>query len=480
MNFSHYPAWLIALTFLTTACSPPASSQNVNQIFKQNCASCHGMELEGGSAASLLDDEWAGGSSDRDLYDAVWNGMKDLGMPAYQGGLTEPEAWATVVYIREKRYAKQRELEGNAKPNNGVYSTQYHDYRVETVIPGAPNFDRPWAIDFLPDGTPLVTERAGTLYLIRDGKLRPIDSTPDVWAKGQGGLLEVAVAPGDSGDGSPWVYLAYSVNTQRNRGEGNTAIARGRVDTNQLKWIDHEVIYRPDSKHDGGSGVHFGSRIVFDPDGEHLYFVVGERGVQQPAQSLKSPVGKVHRTKLDGSVPEGNPFPDSDQPTTWTLGHRNPQGLSMHPETGEMYAVEHGPRGGDEINRLEPGRNFGWPTVAYSINYNGQPFGEIAPFHEEAGFDEPVYYWLPSIAICGTAFYTGEQFPQWQNDLFVAALAKQEIHRVRFDESGDQVIEDEVLLRGIGRVRDVATGPDGALWVAVERPGRILKLVPAE
>ena len=472
------------LLTLALAAVLPAQAESVATIWDQNCASCHGDKGQGNSAPTLLDDQWATDGSDQALYNATYHGLKDLGMPAYEGGLTEAEAWATVVYIRELAYKKQREEAGDAKPgDDGVYHTDRANFRLETVVQGLDGLDRPWAIDFLPDGRMLVTERSGTLFIMNaDGSdVHKIKGTPEVWQRGQGGLLDVGVhpdyaKPNDQGGG--WVYLSYSVNTEDNPDRGNTAVARGRLDLQNHRWTDHEVLFRPDPKFDASSGVHFGSRFVFHEG--YVYFAVGERGQKEPSQDLESPVGKIHRIHDDGRVPDDNPFTDSPQPTTWTLGHRNPQGLSMSPDTGLLYDIEHAPRGGDEINLLKKGQNYGWPVVSYTINYNGEPFGDSAPFHEPRGFTEPVHYWVPAIAQCGTTFYTGDRFPQWKNDLFVTALAKQELHRVRFTDDGQEVAEDEVMLRGIGRLRDVANAPDGTLYLAAEQPGRIVKLVPAE
>ena len=473
------------LLALALPAATPAHAESVATIWDQNCASCHGDQGQGNSAPTLLDDEWATDGSDEALYNATYHGLRDLGMPAYKGGLSEAETWATVVYIRELAYKKQREAEGDAKPDDeGVYHTDRASFRVETVLKGYDGLDRPWALAFLPDGRLLVTERAGTLFIMNaDGSdVHKITGTPEVWQQGQGGLLDVGLPPdyADEGsDGEGWVYLSYSTNTPDEPKKGNTAVARGKLDLDNYTWTENEVIYRPDPKFDASSGVHFGSRFVFDGDG-HVFFAVGERGQKEPSQSLDSPVGKIHRIHLDGSVPDDNPFTDSPQPTTWTLGHRNPQGLSMSPATGLLYDIEHAPRGGDEINLLEKGHNYGWPVVSYTMNYNGQPWGEFAPFHKPRGFTEPLHYWIPAIAQCGSTFYSADAFPNWKDDLFVTALAKQELHRIRFSDDGKTVVVDEVMLRGLGRLRDAATAPDGTLYLATEQPGRILKLVPAE
>ena len=464
-----------------------SSTIKVDQLYANNCASCHGDNMANGSAPSMLDNQWLTDGSDRALYDAIVDGIEEVGMPAYGDALQPEESWALVVHIREKAYAHQESQREKAQPNgDGVYDTQHHRYRIETVADG---LDRPWAMDFLPDGTLIFTERLGTVHLIEDGKVsKAIAGTPEVWNLSQGGLLDVAVDPDYAENG--WIYLSYSEkqNDQGRAGSGMTAVVRGRIDRENLEWTDQQDLYHADEEHASDRGVHFGSRFVFGDD-DTLFFTIGDRGYMDRSQEVSRPNGKVHRIHRDGSIPDDNPFapgsagaseqPDA-LPTVWSWGHRNPQALNRHPDTGRLYDVEHGPRGGDEINLVEKGNNYGWPVVAYSMNYNQTPFGTKPPFHEDAGFVEPVHYWIPSIAQCGAGFYVGDGFPQWQGDLFIAALAKQEVHRVRFSDDGKSVVETEILFEDHGRVRDVFPGPDGALYIATEQPGMIRKLVPVD
>lgn len=471
--------------------SESASAQNVGELYKQNCISCHGENYAGGSAPSMLDDDWLTDGSDRELYNAIYYGLEDAGMPAYEDGLSEPQAWALVVYLREIRDGHRREALGPSKPNDeGVHETQHHGYTVETVAEG---LVRPWAIKFLPDGTMLVSERAGQLRLIIEDQLveQPVADTPEVWNHSQGGLLDVAVDPNydtPNHPGNGWIYLSYSEITDdsREKPSGMTAVVRGKLQQRDDRWywIDQETLFTTPARFASPARVHFGSRFVFDND-DTLFFSIGDRGQQDRAQQLDKPNGKIHRIHTDGSIPEDNPFPSraNIMPSVWSYGHRNPQGLAKHPVTGELYDIEHGPRGGDEINLVTPGSNYGWPEVSYSMNYNQTARGDNPPFHADKGFVEPIYYWLPSIAQCGSSFYVGEGFPNWQNDLFVAALAKQEIRRIRLSGDGQTVIEDEPIYRGRGRVRDVVPGPDGTLYVAIENgnePGAIRRLVPAD
>lgn len=493
-----------AATALAAACltlslgAATADAQNVKEIYRDNCMSCHGEAFAGGSAASLLDDDWVTDGSDRALYDAIYDGLEDAGMPPYRGGLSEVEAWALVVYLREQRDAQRRGQLGESEPDaDAAYTTQHHRYRVETVADG---LEKPWALDFLPDGTLIFTERRGTLRLVVDGRLvdKPVADTPEVWHVGQGGLLDVAVDPDYDQPGNGWVYLSFSELLQEGDDDadqketGMTTIVRGRLDRANHRWVDQQVLYRASPKFAQTTRHHFGSRFVFG-ENNTLFFSVGDRGRGDNAQQLDQPNGKVHRIHRDGSVPQDNPYAPGSAgarkhptplPTVWSFGHRNPQGLSMHPATGRLYDVEHGPRGGDEVNLVEPGSNYGWPVVSYSNHYNQTPRGDHPPFHEDLGFVEPVHYWLPSIAQCGSSFYVGDAFPDWQHDLFVAALAKEEVRRVRLSDDGKKVLEDEPIFRGFDRVRDVVPGPDGALYIATEKRneanGTIYRLVPAD
>ncbi|MEM1028191.1 MAG: PQQ-dependent sugar dehydrogenase [Planctomycetota bacterium] len=485
-------ALVFSLAALLALPGGDAVAQNVGELYKQNCISCHGDGMAGGSAPSMLDDEWLTDGSDRELYNAIYDGIEDAGMPAYKGGLSETQAWALVVYLRELRYEKDKP--GPSRPNgDGVFETQHHDYKVETVAKG---LVRPWSIEFLPDGKMLVSERAGQLRLIINDQLvgRPVIGTPEVWNNGQGGLLDIAVDPNydtPNHPGNGWIYLSYSEITDdgsggRNRPAGMTAVVRGKLDRrgSRWHWVDQQTLFTTPARFAAPGRVHFGSRFVFDDD-DTLFFSIGDRGQMDRAQQLDKPNGKIHRIHTDGSIPDDNPYLNraNVMPSVWSYGHRNPQGLAKHPVTGKLYDIEHGPRGGDEINLVAPGSNYGWPEVSYSMNYNQTAFGDNPPFHEDQGFVEPVHYWIPSIAQCGSSFYVGDGFPNWQNDLFVAALAKEEIRRVRLADDGVTVLEDEPIYRGQGRIRDVVPGPDGALYVAVENrgdPGFIRRLVPAD
>ena len=463
---------MILMSFL--ACGVAFANQvKTEEIYRMHCAACHGASFEGGQGGSLVDGEWKHGSSDEDIPRSIAKGKPEFGMIPWEGVLTPEQIRGLVIFLREKeKQALVKGVEFPVPAADKVVKTKLHDYRIETLV--SEGLKNPWAIAFLPDGRKLVTEKSGRLCIVSaDGKLDPvaIEGLPEVIEHGQGGLLEVALHPDFSKNG--WVYLGLSDGT---RGDGGvlctTAVVRGRIKDH--RWTDQEWIYRPDEKFRSSSGVHFGTRFVF-ADG-YIYFVIGERGGMMEAQDLSRPSGKVFRLHDDGRVPADNPFVANKEAIAgiWSYGHRNPQGLAMDPRDGSLYDTEHGPRGGDELNLILPGRNYGWPVVTYGMNYDGTP---MVANTEKEGIERPLTYWVPSIAVCGLDFYAGEKFPKWKNDLLAGALAQQEVRRIRIVDR--KVVEQEIILKNIGRVRDVAAGPDGLVYVVLNQPDRIVRLLPA-
>jgi aldose sugar dehydrogenase len=338
---------------------------------------------------------------------------------------------------------------------------------VTTVAKG---LEHPWSLAFLPDGRMLVTERSGRLrYVTADGALsEPIAGVPRVYAEGQGGLLDVVLDPGFATNST--VYLSYA--EPGDDGTNGTAVARARLDGGQLAGL--EVIFRQQPKFK--SNHHFGSRLVFARDG-NLFVTTGERNSQRDkAQDLGTHIGKVIRVTRDGKVPDGNPFAGREGalPEVWSFGHRNLQGAALHPETGELWTHEHGPRGGDEINIARAGRNYGWPVITYGREYSGPAIGE-GPAKE--GMEQPVHYWVPSIAPSGMAFHDGRGFPAWKGQLFVGALAAAQLVRLEVQPDGKVRREERIAIGK--RVRDVREGPDGALYLVTdEDAGEILRVAP--
>jgi aldose sugar dehydrogenase len=460
---------LAGVSALVLAQQPQPARRDVTKIYAELCANCHGPTLEGAQFGSLVDDVWQFGSDDASLATSISEGHPDKGMPAMKGALTDEEVRGLVIYIREMG-AKYRSARTTfAKPTGEmVVQSEKHAFKVEPVVEG---LDHPWSIAFLPDGRMLVTEKAGRLRIVEGGKLLPeaISGTPPVWSKGQGGLLDVAVHPAYKENG--WIYLSYSDPGAND--SAMTVVVRGKLRDRQ--FVDQETLFRAPPELYRVGDVHFGSRFVFDGKG-HLFFSIGERGQPKDAQDLSRPNGKVHRIHEDGRVPDDNPFVKRPGafPTIWSYGNRNPQGLAQHPVTGDLWEVEHGPRGGDELNRIEPGRNYGWPVITYGMNYNGTPMTDKTA---EEGMEQPVLHWTPSIAICAMDFYTGDRFPNWKNDLFVTALAFQEVRRLVLENG--KVTHQEVLFKDVGRLRDMIVGPDGYVYIAFNQPDRIARLVPA-
>ncbi|MGA8009671.1 MAG: PQQ-dependent sugar dehydrogenase [Thiomonas sp.] len=351
------------------------------------------------------------------------------------------------------------------------------------VVTVAIGLSRPWALVFLPDGRMLVTERTGELRIVgMDGKASgPIAGVPAVDARGQGGLLDVALDPDFATN--RWVFLSYAeAGTGADAGRNGTAVARGSLSADGARLTDVQVIFRQTPKID--STAHFGGRLVFAPDGR-LFVTLGERYSQRDAaQDLSNTLGKVVRINADGSVPPDNPFVGraDARPEIWSYGHRNVQGAAIHPVTRDLWTHEHGPQGGDEVNIDRAGRNYGWPRISYGCEY-GAPVGNCPPVGgatSAPGMEQPVTYWVPtSIAPCGMVFYTGGLFPQWRGNLFIGALAGQALWRLQLD--GDRVVAREPLLTDLGeRIRDVRQGPDGAIYLISDGAlAKIYRLQPA-
>lgn len=370
-------------------------------------------------------------------------------------------------------------LIASALPTSGqsLLRSAYHDYHVTTVVEG---LERPWSVAFLPGGDMLVTEKPGRLRIVRGGQLleEPVMGVPEVLDEGQGGLLDVMPHPNFASN--HLLYLTYS--KPFDNGEGaTTAIARGVFENDQLK--DVEVLFEAESE---GRG-HYGSRLAFDENG-YLFFSVGDRQAPprgdlegHPAQDLSNHHGTINRIHDDGQIPTDNPFVDQEgvRPEIWSYGHRNPQGLAFHPETGDLWSTEHGPQGGDEVNLIRQGLNYGWPVIGYGVNYrSGQAIHEGT--HRD-GMEQPSHVWVPSIGTSGLMIYSGDRFPEWRGNIFAGGLSGQQLARLTIN--GQDVEQEETLHFGMGRIRDVRQGPDGLIYLVLDnRDGDspILRLEPAE
>ena len=461
-----YPA--IACFSLATALVQAAPDlEQGKTLYTQYCASCHGMNHEGGLGGSLVADPFKYVGKTTGFLEFVRDGNLEIGMPPFGAALNDAQILSVAHYIADYRLNGNKPGQSSSSTVDKTIGTGDESYRMEEAfrVDGMP-----WAIDFFPgENAGLITERGGKLFLFRNDRITgEVRNIPQVMAVGQGGMLDVAVHPDYARNG--WIYLAYSHQKGGDK-DGMTRIVRGKLDG--TRWTSEEVIYEAPADTYRNSNLHWGVRIVFKNG--YIYFGIGDRGRQNDAQDLSKPNGKIHRVHEDGRVPRDNPFVSDRRAldTIWAYGVRNPQGLAINPVTQELWESEHGPKGGDEINLIEKGKNYGWPVITFGENYNGTP---ITDRISAPGMEQPKLQWTPSIAVCGIGFYTGDAFPNWRNNLFVTSLARQEFHRLIIQDG--EVVEDEILFQGDGRMRDVTTGPDGNLYIVFNGPSRIVRLVP--
>ena len=451
-----------------------APRRDAVDLYRDYCLRCHGADDQGGMSSSLIDGKWQYSKTDKERYEATSLGIIDAGMPAF-GDVLTPEEIDSVLALLDTpdviREMGTAEITDDERPAR--IRTRHYMLDIEPWAGG--DLDIPWGIRFLNDTTALVTERPGGLRMIVDGWLHPdpIRNTPEVLHAGQGGMMDVNIAPDYDENG--WIYLAYTHALQPGSrfSPAHTRVVRGRIVDHE--WVDEEVVFEAPREDYGRTRFHYGTRVVFDEQGM-LYFAIGDRGARTPAQDLASAKGKVHRVHPDGRIPDDNPFvsePDALK-TVFSYGHRNTQGMSFHPETGDLWTIEHGPRGGDEVNIIRAGKNYGWPTVTYGINYNGTI---ITHRMRAEGMEEPTYYWEPSIAICGSDFATGDEFPKWNNDFFATGLVTEQVHRLV--NTADRVIHDEMIIKGYGRVRDVTFDNDGVMYIVTNQPDRVWRITNA-
>lgn len=344
-------------------------------------------------------------------------------------------------------------------------TAQQFQYEIETIVS---DVEIPWGMAFLPDDSILYTEKRGDLILFKNGQKNNIKGLPEIYVRGQGGLLDVELHPKYKENG--WIYLSFSSNIDKKGKGGNTTILRGKLENNSL--VNQEVIYK--ATPNTTSGTHFGSRIEFDSNG-YLYFSIGDRYRRDELpQDISKDGGKIYRLNDDGSIPLDNPFVSNEgsKKAIYSYGHRNPQGMALHPKTGKIWTHEHGPQGGDEINIIEAAKNYGWPKASYGVNYGGSSFTEHTTL---PGMENPIHHWTPSIAPSGMTFVSGEIYPEWKGNLLVGSLKFQYLNRCIV--KNNKVISEERLLEGLGRVRSVQQAPDGFIYVGIERKG-IVRIIP--
>ena len=435
------------------------SDNDIKEMYMNYCAGCHGEQLERFDRS-----DWIFEKTDEMAFKSIKFGREDVGMPAFQDAFSDKEIQDLAKFIRLK-VPKDDSKRLPAFSKDRVIKSKKQDFIIDTIVKG---LTVPWGMEFLPNGDMLISERSGTLYRFSNGELIEIDGLPEIFAKNQGGLLDLHLHPDHQENG--WIYFSYSDPSEDGK-KANTSIMRARLSGNKL--IDKEKIF--DGIPDSPKSFHWGCKLEFDNDG-FLWFGIGDRGDRDVyPQKLDNHNGKIHRIHDDGTIPKDNPYVNLPEvlPSIYSYGHRNPQGTAMHPETGDIWITEHGPKGGDELNLIRPGLNYGWPVISYGINYNGTKFTNIT---QKEGMEQPVIYWDPSIAPCGMTFVTGDRYPGWKNNILVGSLRFEYLERIELD--GKKVVDQEKLLEGIGRVRNVVVSPDGFIYVAAEKPGFIIKLLP--
>jgi glucose/arabinose dehydrogenase len=448
-------------SFLTEYKPEPAAQE----LYSEFCQDCHGK-----SGRDFINRSWKLGSTKEDIERVIREGNELLGMPAYGDALENNDISLLTDYVlgiastQKKFQPKRARLE----------TTSDLEIRADIVID---DLETPWGMDFTSDSALLVTEREGRLWHLKNGVLSPVMGLPkDIVVKGQGGLLDIAFWE-DPETGSPWVYLTYSRENPDHKKLSATSLIRGewteRENTMTLENLETLFIATPYEK----TFHHYGSRITFGQDGM-LYLTCGERGQRDVhPQTLTTRPGKVHRFYPDGSIPLDNPFAKEPnaEPSIWTWGHRNSQGMFVHPTSGEIWTHEHGPKGGDEINILRKGANYGWPIITYGRNYSGTI---ITKETAKAGLEQPLHYWLPSIGACGFEMIHEGPWPaEWQGDLLAGSLSFEYLERLSMNKEL-AVVHRERLLEDIGRVRDIARSPSGEIFVAIEGAGVVYHLVP--
>ena len=431
--------------------------------------------MEGGQAGGFLDGVWNYGSGEGQHRRNIAFGIIGTQMVAWDNQLTDPEIDAVLQYILEEEQKQQVQ----PPPPPTYFDTEDYRLKIEILAKG---LNQPWGMTFLDERTALFTEYDGKLRLLIDNRVveKPISGVPEAFHRPSGntmGFMDIAADPNYQENG--WIYLSY-LHESDNLVPGEPfrrsalRVVRGRL--KEQAWIDEQVVYSSAPEHYYLNTGHIGSRLLFDRQG-FLYFSTGDRDAYMVAQNLNLPYGKIHRIHPDGTIPNSNPFyamgKVSALPSIFAFGSRNAQGLALHPLREEIWSTEHGQMGGDELNLIRSGDNLGWPVITLGLDRDNTP---LTPYKEWPGMKQPVHYWTPSPAIGAIEFCTSPLFPKWENNLLVAALKHKNIRRLVLE--GDEVVKEEFILKDCGRIRDIITGPDGAIYVLVDRRGFIIRLTP--
>ena len=465
---------------------PALLQSRANEIYNTTCAACHGTSAGAGpSAHALFSNDYLGSHTDAQIVQALTDGLPGTANHKFTTLFFPDEIAQIPALIRIRAGIVNRKVGPVPDITGKVFNSQKASFKVETLVKG---LSQPWGMAFLPDGRMVFTERSGQLrFMDKNGNASaPVKGTPAVFERQDGGLLDVAVPPDFAKTG--WIYISYSTvapGYQIQPGDEQapnmapptmTWVVRGKVNANN-EWVDQQVLFNPLADSYRATADHYGSRFLFDGKG-HFFWSMGERHDMQMSQNLASPLGKIHRLNLDGSIPKDNPFVYTPGAlgSIWTFGHRNPEGLTFDPATGIFWETEHGPVGGDEVNIIEPGKNYGWGMATFGIEPG------IGRLHA-TGVNDPITYYNPSIGPSGITFYTGDKFPAWKGNLFITGMVGQKL--IRMEIKGRQIASQETLIADYGRVRDVKVGPDGLLYVLLQnmngdaKGGSIIRLVPA-
>ncbi len=455
---------------LTLFLAAVAQAQPAAELYQTYCAGCHGAQMQGGQYSALRKREWIYGGSREEILRTVMYGIAGKEMVPWSKLIPIPQVEALVDYIVASRDTAP--AAPAAKPD----TLQLADYtvRIERLVEQGFR-SAPWGIEFVDDRRALITELRGGLRWLVDGKLdpEPITGIPETIQYGTGGMMDLALDPDYAKNG--WVYLSYVHPLGQGKTEERpamTRIIRGRVEGH--KWVGQELLFNvPDELYFVNRG-RWGCRLLFDREG-YLYFTIGDIRENADVQRLDRPAGKTYRINRDGSIPKDNPYAgraDAIQ-AIYTVGNRNVQGIDQHPVTGQIWGTEHGPMGGDELNVLKSGLNYGWPVITHGLDYDGT---QVSVISEKPGLEQPVKFWKPSPGLSALEFYTGDLFPKWKHQAFVGALVFQEIKRLKL--AGEKVEQEEIFLKGYGRVRDIKTGPEGAIYLLLNEPDQLVRLTP--
>lgn len=451
----------IPLTFNPITFNYP--SESPEKVYLKYCSGCHGTNLE-----DFKERDWKWGNGLADIKTAITNGYKNEGMPEYGSALPESLINDLSSFILEESKKPRIVKERKYTERSEIIQSRDLSFTIETVVD---NMDVPWGLAFLPGDDLLITERDGDFYRFSAASgLTKIEDVPQVVARGQGGLMDIEIHP--DFENNRFIYLSYS-KKEPGGNKATTAVVRATLENNKL--VDPEDIFIALPYE--GTRHHYGSRLEFDEEG-FLYISVGDRGQRDKyPQKLDNSCGKIHRVHDDGRIPQTNPFVNTPGAirSIFSYGHRNPQGLVINKESGALWSNEHGPRGGDEMNSVQAGKNYGWPVISYGINYNGTSFTNLT---HKAGMEQPEHYWDPSIGVCGLDFVYSWRYPEWQGDALAGSLRFEYLARLIIEDG--KIIGEEKLLEDIGRLRDVKMGRDGYIYVSVEDPGRVLRIVPVK